>query len=452
MLSSQRIKFILITCLYFFVFRISYQYVISPSWSYFGLTFKDQSILFELFYFLLAVLPTIIFPLKAGRPSIIILVFHFILMYIPFFVIFPNIYIHSISEIIKLGFSVFVLFSMIALILFYHVPLTKFKFFKFKQSNCFVRYTPILTLFIIFILFIKFNQLFITNFKSAENLKTFIFEESSSNRSIVYKFSHTYTFGFLTYILMWLNGAVLPLVYASGIILKKKSYIILVLLSYAFLFLIAGYKSSFVAIFMFPIFTYIFLKYKSVTLSITCILLSMFTCLTLFSLLGTFFNNSLLYSVSNWLLLRIFSICSLVFIQFYEFFLYNDFTFFSHVTLFNKIVPYPYEHDLGKVIGNYHYGGGINTNGGFWATDGIASMGCVGLLLISFMCSILFYIFDSIVYKYPPKFVFISLLFILINFMNISIFTTILSGGFLLLFLFYYFISPKFLLTRHPCL
>lgn len=451
MLSSQRVKFILLTCLYFFVFRISYQYVISPSWSYFGLTFREQDILFELIYFLFAILPTTIFPLKAKRPSLIFLVFHFILMYIPFFVIFPNIYIHSIGEITKLKLAVFVLFSMLALVLFYHVPLTKFKFTRLKQSNWFVGFTPIFTLLFIFSLCIIFNQIFINNFKNSDNLKSFFFEESSTNRSIVSKASHTYTFGFLSYILMWMNGAVLPLIYATGIILKKKSFIYLVLLSYALLFLIAGYKSSIIAIFMFPLFTYILIKSESITLSITFFLSSIFTFLSLLSFLGNFYDYTLIDSVANWFLLRIFSICPLVFIQFYEFFHYNDFTFFSHVTLINKIVPYPYEHDLGKVIGNYHYGGGINTNGGFWATDGIASMGYVGLLLISFMCSILFYVFDSIVDKYPLKFVFISLLFLSINFMNISIFTTILSGGFLLLFIFYYFISPKFLFTRHPC-
>ena len=79
-----------------------------------------------------------------------------------------------------------------------------------------------------------------------------------------------------------------------------------------------------------------------------------------------------------WAQLRIFCIAPLALVQYYDFFSSNPLTYMSHVTGFNLLIDYPYERDLGKLVGRYQYDGAINVNAGLWASDGIAAFGLFG--------------------------------------------------------------------------
>ena len=68
-------------------------------------------------------------------------------------------------------------------------------------------------------------------------------------------------------------------------------------------------------------------------------------------------------------------------------------------------------------------------NANFWATDGIAALGLVGIPVISIFVGLILYAVDVASQKHRMGFAVTSLLPIMLLMCNISIFTTLLTGG-----------------------
>ena len=154
--------------------------------------------------------------------------------------------------------------------------------------------------------------------------------------------------------------------------------------------------------------------------------------------------------LSNWVNLRIFCIAPLTIVQFLDFFETNPLTFMSHVKGFNLLIEYPYIQDVGKYVGRFHYGGGINVNSGLWATDGIAAFGIVGIIISSIICSFIFWVLDSASVGLNPKFVSLSLGFIAMTFPNTSLFTNFITGGLFLVILNVYLLPDRIKMKTWP--
>jgi hypothetical protein len=110
----------------------------------------------------------------------------------------------------------------------------------------------------------------------------------------------------------------------------------------------------------------------------------------------------------------------------------------SHVNGVNLFVHYPYDEAYSMIIGEYFYGSILNLNAGLWAGDGLAGFGPKGIVIMSFVCAIVFYILDCLSRSFDARFVAVSITFATITFANASLSTTLLSGGlgFLMLVLF----------------
>jgi hypothetical protein len=68
-------------------------------------------------------------------------------------------------------------------------------------------------------------------------------------------------------------------------------------------------------------------------------------------------------------------------------------------------------------------------NAGFWASDGLAAFGPLGIIVLSAACAGVFWVLDSVASRYDTRFVMVALAFIATSFANVSLFTTLLSGG-----------------------
>ena len=140
---------------------------------------------------------------------------------------------------------------------------------------------------------------------------------------------------------------------------------------------------------------------------------------------------------------RTFSIPAHLIAQYYDFFGNNPLTYMSHVSGINMLIPYPYDMDIPRSIGMYYYEAPVGLNAGFWAGDGLAGFGPPGIIIMSVMCAVLFWVFDCIAKRYETRFVIIAATFIAVSFGNISLSTTIVSGGLGFLFIALFVLPSK---------
>lgn len=71
----------------------------------------------------------------------------------------------------------------------------------------------------------------------------------------------------------------------------------------------------------------------------------------------------------------------------------------------------------------------LNVNASFLATDGIAALGLVGVVIISAFVGLIIRFIGQLVTAIDPRIVLVALLPVITNLSNSSLFTTALTGG-----------------------
>jgi hypothetical protein len=115
---------------------------------------------------------------------------------------------------------------------------------------------------------------------------------------------------------------------------------------------------------------------------------------------------------------------------YYEYFSNNGWTYYTHVGPIGAIFGKVYPLDLGLVIGREYFSSDVaNLNANFWATDGIAAFGIVGLIISSIMMAGVLRVIYLVSYDCNQKVVAILFSGLFLSILNGSIFTSMLSGG-----------------------
>ncbi|MER9890675.1 hypothetical protein NKJ40_01000 [Mesorhizobium sp. M0119] len=126
-------------------------------------------------------------------------------------------------------------------------------------------------------------------------------------------------------------------------------------------------------------------------------------------------------------------------------------TYWSHANILNLIVDYPYKAPLGYVVGARLVGGtGFNANSHFWATDGIAAYGMMGVVIIGIVVGVLLSLANKVVT--PDRLPFaatVSIPFIMAM-GNTSLFTSLVTGGGLIMVLMIAYGAPPPRMPRKP--
>jgi hypothetical protein len=158
-------------------------------------------------------------------------------------------------------------------------------------------------------------------------------------------------------------------------------------------------------------------------------------------------SNSIIKWSASLLFMRSIGNAGLMNSLYYEFFSKNPQTNFSHLNVVNYFFDsYPYGNlSLGQIIGVHYYkSDSMNANANFWATDGFASSGPTGVLFISVVLSLFFVSVNYFTRNTKTEYTAIYLLPVAVVMTDISFFTTLTSGGGLLLLLFVSFFKiPK---------
>lgn len=232
------------------------------------------------------------------------------------------------------------------------------------------------------------------------------------------------------YLIMWNTYLISPLTLITGLVSKNKSLIIFGTLGSI---LVYGINASKIVLFI-PILIICFFYIRNLTTDILKTMSFFFSgVMLLMVVLSQWF-----FMLSAVILMRTFGICGLLTYQYDEFFKVKEYTYFSHINFVNFITGYyPYGNlSLGMVVSRFYDETSVaNSNANFIATDGIASFGGIGSILIC----LLFALFLRLWYKASVnnyvvmKFMLIPFSFIVLN---VGLFTAALSGGFVFLIFF----------------
>jgi hypothetical protein len=241
---------------------------------------------------------------------------------------------------------------------------------------------------------------------------------------------------------MWLAGFFLPLAFAVAVQRRRPLWMGLVVAGYVLAFGLAGSKQTLFALgYLAAIFvwTRFVPRRRFAWLAIGFAILLLVP--ELLQLLGP--TGEL---VGRWYTLivnvRIFGIPQLSIAQYYDFFASNPLTYGSHIKGVDLLVAYPYSTDVPFTVGEFFYGRPIGANVGMWAQDGIASFGILGVILVSVVAATVFWLLDSVSVGLDARMVIVSLGVIATSLTNVSLFTTLLSGG-LLLAIFSLWLMPR---------
>lgn len=234
-----------------------------------------------------------------------------------------------------------------------------------------------------------------------------------------------------------------PAILAFGLVRKSYFLAMMGVLGSVVLYMITAEK----AVFMYPLFMvslYFVLRSRSgLFLSPSIIALSFSTLLLLATLL---YSDSSIASFVAWYL----GVRSLLvpgaFIAHYSAF-FNDFgyTLGTHITGINMLIDIPVQFashprwpSIGHLVGEDYLGiPTLNANASFIASDGLASFGVIGVVVVMLLFSLFLVVLDRVTRGVQPSLSLIILLPLALTLTNGSIFTALLSfGGFLFLFIF----------------
>lgn len=412
--SKQRILTIVSVIFYVMVFNWTYRQLVVPTYDYWGLSYNPPAFGYLFLSWLVSLIPAFWMPVEFKRPSLLLFYFQYFILFIPSVFVLYNSSKPILPPEVALALVLLMFAGLSIIQSIYLLPIIRFKRIK-------IRYFLLFFYIVIVALLGYVIQKLAGNFRLA-NL-TEIYKVRSVMNEIVSASGSR--FGF--YAQTWLAGFFLPFCFAIGAFAKRWRIIVFVAIGYLILFGVGGSKTT---LFSMVYLTFVYLWLTRIKRYVTSAFAWGLSVLLLVpGLLGAVLPSV----ITTWYIaivhVRTFTIPSLLISQYYEFFQNNPLTYMSHVNGVNRFINYPYDKPYSMIIGDYYYGGIINSNAGFWAGDGLAGFGPQGIIIMSFICAILLYLLDSLSRRYEPRFVAVMITFSATSFMNAPLSITLLTGG-----------------------
>lgn len=236
---------------------------------------------------------------------------------------------------------------------------------------------------------------------------------------------------FVSYLILWNTYLIGPLVLIQGLIKKKKWLVLLGIISVVSVY---GMTASKISLFIPLVVIAVHYLTRKGEFSFN----KMTNAMSAVMIIGYFISKKF-FMISAILLMRTFGVSGLLTYQYAVFFEDHPQTFFSHVNFINYLTEwYAYKRPLGFEVGSFFVErDDYNANANFWATDGFAGLGAGGVLLVSIFVGLFLKLLKLVERTENARV--LSLLIVPFCFiiLNVSFFTSILSGGFIFVALYY---------------
>lgn len=245
---------------------------------------------------------------------------------------------------------------------------------------------------------------------------------------------------FVAYATNIVAGALNPFLLAIGLWQKRPLFMAAGAFGQVFIFATAALRAVFLSILFIPAFYFLLrmskLNANGIGLAFSSIALALMIAINLIDPS----ENFVLSQVVSLIYMRTFCMTGVLVGIYAEFFLSNPLTYYSHVNVVGLLVPYPYQAQVGLEIGSFLIPGStlFNANASFWATDGIAALGFVGIVIAGVLFRVFILVVDAVIPRRVLPVACAALVPTMIGVANYSLFTSLLSGGAGLLILLFY--------------
>jgi len=414
--SSARLLLIAAVACYIAIFNLTYRDLLAPVFQFWGLPYHPLPALQFWTSTVLCVVPALWMPVQFSRPSLLLFYVQYFLIFIPasFIVYYSGRPELADRDAFMLVAAMFVGMSLIQTA--YLVPARQIRAVRVSPEAFWIGFATASGLMLTYLAVTLGGSFRLVNFQDVYDVRAAMNEALTATGS---------RFGFYSQSL--LSALVLPFLFATGMYLRRWWVVIPVTAGYLFLFGIGGAKAAAIAIVYLPA-AYLLLS-RPVDRIVMYVLAGLSVALLAGYVTEAFLPQKAHIAYLAVVHFRLLTVPPLTIPQYFDFFQFHPVTHLSHVTGFNLFLDYPYALDVPYTIGNHFYKVQVGLNSGFWAADGIAGFGIWGIPLLSVFCAFVFWLLDSVSAELDPTFVGLVLIFCTVFFGNVSLFTTLITGG-----------------------
>ncbi|MFD0680807.1 MULTISPECIES: O-antigen polymerase [unclassified Paenibacillus] len=403
-----RIGIIFGSITYVFLLSWAYAQILSPRYGYMGFNIKEPSF-FSITCMFIAILPSFWVPVSLLRPSQIVYLFLYVIVFIPVQIIPFNVTSIEHSQIFIFEFCLLIAFMFLSFI--YKMPLLTIKQMSIPRHYFWIIISITISLFyayIIYVFGIQFNIVSLDDVYGVRN----IYKTSLAN------------YGRLPiYIISWQSNILNPFLIAYGLINKRITPVIIGIVGDLMIYSITGFKSVLLSgLLIFALL--ISIQYKGKFMGVFMVwganLLSVLSIITYL-----WFQNVYLFSL---FVERTIGIPGLLTAYYFEFFSQHPKYYLSY-SIFSFFIQSPYDFEPASLIGYIYFGdSNVSANANLWA-DSYANFGYLGLFVITALLGFVFWLFDSIACDKDTRLVTLMLGVPALTLSNTSLLTALLNGG-----------------------
>jgi hypothetical protein len=410
-------------CLYILALNGAFRQLVVPNYGYYGFFLRTVDSGYLLASWVVCLIPALWLPIAFQRPSQLIVLFLYLSIYIPaaflmyhsYRPLLPQASICELILILFLGLTIIQVSQKLPLIRIKPLPLPKHIF---------------LYVFGIFCLGL-IAYLFVTELSHIR--LTLDFAEIYELRASTDERWQQEGGALGSYAVYWLGGFVFPFLYSLGRVAKRRALTLMGLLGPIALYTVIQFKALLFAPVLFVTVDLLLNKKRaSFATAFTVMLAGLLVMGLLLNLLPF---GGLLDLFAGLVPFRAFSVPAQLMLEYYDFFASHPHTYLSHVRGISSIIEYPYPVALSEVIAVVYYGAGKGANASLWAMDGLAGFGLIGIVLVSIMCGVVLWVFDSLAALHDFRLAGVAISYDAMLLTSGSLFTTLLSGGLLFLML-----------------
>lgn len=427
----QRVLLISAVLGYAALFQWMYENYLYPTWDYFGFHYNPPPTSCIMLAWILSVTPSLWMPMRLTRPSQLAYWVLYITVFIPSMFVPLYAGLDAAGEISLLILTLYAGFAIMAGC--YRVPLLRLGPARISRRAFWEGFSLIAAALAIWMIVVFRGHMQFLSFNNIYDLRD-IQNDVSEGTLVNYAF-------------MLLTGAFNPFLMGCGLFYRRKWLFLAGVFGQLLVYSVGGTKGSILSIAFIYGFYALFRVGRhpfALKLVFGTLVLVGGLCAS-YALAGYDPEPLKLHSVALFVvLMRTFSSNGLMTAWYYNFFQSNPHTFYSHVRGVNWFVHFPYERTAALEIGSVYMGGNdADPTAHFWAIDGIGALGLPGVLLISAFCALVFWALDSAAQKHDPRLAALVTCYAAYNIANISIFTSLYSGGLAILILSLYLMPPE---------
>jgi O-antigen polymerase len=427
--SKQRVWLVLGILVYVACFQWMYLKYLYPVFDYIGFDYNAPHTEYVVLAWILSVLPSLWMPMKLTRPSQLAYWVLYITVIVPsmFVPLFAG--LNSEAAISTLMLTIFAGFAITGSS--YLLPLLRFRPARVRNGMFWKVVACVTAGLAIWMVVVFHHQLQIVSFLDVYDLRNAASDVAEGSQ--------------VNYTFMLLSGAINPFLMGCGLYYRRRLVFLGGALGQLLVYSVGGAKSSILSV-VFVLGFYTLFKVGRLPFALKFIsgaLALLGGACVAYALTG--YDPGPLLTVALFVVLqRTLSLGGLGTAQYYDFFQKNPLTYFSHIKGVDWFVHYPYNYPIGQEIGLAYSGStNLDATAHFWAADGIGGLGLPGIVLVSIVCALVFWALDSASKRHDPRLAALVTSFAAMNLANISIFTTLLSGGLGLLIVWLYLMPPE---------